>query len=445
MYMLTTYYNVKSGKYITKKDDYNHFVIVNSNKLNVKDKLNLRQFVIKHKLPVTFNEKETLSLTDENDVLNIISKLKYFRKNIMSPTPKFRDKLFSWMIILLMFLIPIYVAYFLSDFIQSNWIYPIINHLKNDTLDWNHFFETILFDSYGLISLGSYSIVWALPVVVFIGVSTAIINQSNIKSYIVWSIDPTMQHIGLTGYDIVPVIEGFGCNAAAVVNAANNCNSCSKQNCVSLISFGSSCSYQIGATASLFSVMHLPWLFIPYILIVFIGGLIHTKLWNTKTFLPTFYFNLESLQMPKLKQTLLQVYEVVKMFLLQALPIFFVICLGASLLSMTTIMTSATNIFNILLEWLNVPNNMSSGILFSMIRKDGMLLFNIDNGEVLRSISIESAFLLILFSSTFTPCSVTITMIIKKLGIVKGLKIVGKQMITAIICLLISIIALKLI
>ena len=60
--------------------------------------------------------------------------------------------------------------------------------------------------------LSIYSIIWALPVVVFISISTNIVSESHLKSYIVWSIDRVMTKVGLTGYDIVPVIEGFGCN-----------------------------------------------------------------------------------------------------------------------------------------------------------------------------------------------------------------------------------------
>ncbi|MEP9853207.1 nucleoside recognition domain-containing protein [Staphylococcus aureus] len=287
--------------------------------------------------------------------------------------------------------------------------------------------------------------IWALPVVIFIAISTALITQTNMKSYIVWSIDPMMKHIGLTGYDIVPVIEGFGCNAAAVVNASHNCNACSKSNCVSLISFGSSCSYQIGATASLFSVMHLPWLLLPYLFFIFMGGIIHTKIWNPKTFLPSFYFNIKPLKKPNYKQTIKQSSAVVRTFLVQALPVFIFICLIASLLSMTSILGLISNIFNILLDGLNVPNKMSSGILFSMIRKDGMLLFNMENGDILRSIPPSSAFLLILFSSTFAPCSVTVSMIIKKLGFSQGFKIISKQMITSVICIVIAIAFIKII
>ncbi|RIP35019.1 ferrous iron transporter B [Staphylococcus gallinarum] len=441
--MLKIIYDISNGHYTKHKHHSYQFIIKNQHKLSIHDQLQLRHFIVKQRLSVIFNEQIEEAPSEQLSLTNTLNQLIYFRNHIMSPAPKFVDKCISWFIIILMFIVPVYLSYYISAQLQNNWAAPLLHFLQFNTVEWSYFLEHLLFDSYGILSLGTYSIVWALPVVISIGITTSLIKQSNINAYIVWSIDPTMKHIGLSGYDIVPVIEGFGCNAAAVVNTEHHCKSCHQQNCVSLISFGSSCSYQIGATASLFGVMHMPWLFIPYLFIVFIGGLIHTRLWHNHTHLPTHYFQMKPLQIPNLQLLTLQVLTIIKTFLVQALPIFFIICLLASLLSMTSLMTAIAHIFNFVSFGLDIPNRLTSGILFSLIRKDGMLLFNVDSGSVLRSIAPERAFLLILFSSTFAPCAVTVTMIIKKLGLSTGLKLILKQMITAIICLFIAILFLK--
>lgn len=69
-----------------------------------------------------------------------------------------------------------------------------------------------------------------------ISLSTALIDLSHLKQYIVWSIESTMMHLGLRGSDIVPLLEGFGCNAATVFQAGHQCKLCTKVQCVSLIS-----------------------------------------------------------------------------------------------------------------------------------------------------------------------------------------------------------------
>ena len=90
------------------------------------------------------------------------------------------------------------------------------------------------------------------------------------------------EKVGPTRADIIPVLEGFGCNAAAVSQAASQCHQCTKAQCMSLISFGSSCSYQIGATLSIFNVAQRSWLFVPYLILVFLGGMLHNQLWRNR-------------------------------------------------------------------------------------------------------------------------------------------------------------------
>lgn len=90
--------------------------------------------------------------------------------------------------------------------------------------------------------------------------------------------------IGLTGRDLIPVITGFGCNVIAVMQS-RSCSSCTRSNCISMISFASACSYQIGASLSLFGSAGQPLLFLPYIFVLFIVGAIHTRVWE-KSSLP---------------------------------------------------------------------------------------------------------------------------------------------------------------
>ena len=442
--MLRVEYNLKDGSFSNIPNEKHYIVVKHLNKLTTEQKMSFKNFIIKKKLNLTLDESHKNIIENRSETKDIISELELLRKEKLRRVPTLKDMTSSLLLIILMFMLPIYISFYLSSFVQNNWMESFLSFTSNSLHFQSDFLNDILFGDYGLLSLGIYSVVWALPVVIFISISTNIVSESHLKSYIVWSIDPIMTKVGLTGYDIVPVIEGFGCNSAAVLRANHDCSACSKSNCISLISFGSSCSYQIGATLSLFSVMNAPWLFMPYILIVFIGGIIHIKLWSPKSILPTHYFVLDKVRKPSIKAIWLQSMDTIKSFLVQALPIFFVICIIASLLSMTPILVYISNIFNVILQAINVPKEMSTGILFSMIRKDGMLLFNMNHGAILQSISLKSAFLLILFSSTFSACSVIITMIIKSFGWLEGIKIVGKQMVTATICFFITVLILNL-
>ena len=132
------------------------------------------------------------------------------------------------------------------------------------------FLLAFLVGDYGLITLGWYSFLWAFPVVLLMGLSVSLTEEVGLKDRITAALDPWLRRIGLDGRDLIPVLTGFGCNVVAVYQS-RACRTCTRQTCISLIAFGSACSYQIGASLSLFNSAQYPWLFVPYLLILFIS------------------------------------------------------------------------------------------------------------------------------------------------------------------------------
>ncbi len=99
-------------------------------------------------------------------------------------------------------------------------------------------------------------------------------------------------------------------------------------------------------------------------------------------------------------------------------------------------MEMISKLFIPLLSLLHIPHELSPGILFSMIRKDGMLLFNIGDGQFIHNLSSWQVLLLVFFSSTFTACSVTMTMVMRQLGWREGGKMIARQMLTSLACVI---------
>lgn len=83
------------------------------------------------------------------------------------------------------------------------------------------------------------------------------------------------------------------------------------------------------------------------------------------------------------------------------------------------------------LKAFGAPEEAAPGLVFSMIRKDGILLFNEGGGTLLHSLSGGALFLLVYLASTFSACMVTVWTIAKELGIKAAAGLVGKQMVTA--------------
>lgn len=431
MHMLEVKYDMRTGHYTPIPNEPHYLVISHADKLTATEKAKLRLLIIKQKLDISLAESVVSSpIASEH----VIEQLTLFQRERRHLRPKISATFLAWLLIFLMFALPIGIAYQFSDWFQNQYVSAWIEYLTQTTLLNHDILQHILFGDYGVLSLGTYSLVWALPVVILISLSTAVIDQTGLKSWMIWAIEPSMLRIGLQGNDIVPLLEGFGCNAAAISQAAHQCHTCTKTQCMSLISFGSSCSYQIGATLSIFSVAGKSWLFMPYLILVLLGGILHNRIWLKKNdqqlSVPLPYDR--QLHMPNIRQMLLQMWQNIQMFIVQALPIFITICLIVSILSLTPILNVLSQIFTPILSLLGISSELSPGILFSMIRKDGMLLFNLHQGALLQGMTAIQLLLLVFFSSTFTACSVTMTMLLKHLGGQSALKLIGKQMVTSL-------------
>lgn len=429
--MLEVKYDLKRGYHDTIPEDTHLLTIQHISRLTFAEKALLKSTIIKNKLDISLLES-VVSTSQYSH--HVIQQLEQFQKERKNQIPNILQVILGWLMILLMFALPIGMAYHFSDWLQCHYVEHWISFLASFEYFQNGIMQHIFFGDYGVLSLGTYSFVWALPVVVLISLSSAIVEQSHLKDWITWAIEPTMIRIGLNGEDIIPLLEGFGCNAAAITQAGHQCHTCTKSQCMSLISFGSSCSYQIGATLSIFSVAGHSWLFIPYLILVLVGGIIHNRLWMRTNHHPFAIQTVKksTIHLPSVRQLSQQIWDNICMFVIQAMPIFITICFIVSIISLTPILSLISHVFMPILMYLGIPNELSPGILFSMIRKDGMLLFNMHQGAYIQQLSILQLLLLVFFSSTFTACSVTMTMVFKQLGLNESFKMIAKQMVTSL-------------
>ncbi|MCZ1264405.1 nucleoside recognition domain-containing protein [Paenibacillus tundrae] len=335
--------------------------------------------------------------------------------------------------LILLFAAPVYVAYLFSGWIQplaDAWILEPLHRMTAGL--WNPL-QAIMLGDYGMISLGLYSFIWAFPVVFLIGVSVAVTEESGLKDRITDSLDEWMRKIGLNGKDLIPVLSGFGCNVVAVFQS-RTCSSCTRKACVSMISFGSACSYQIGASLSIFSSGGKPWLFFPYMLVLVLAGAIHTRLWNRNRLDDTLplHANRTFLQKPSWRSVSWRVRSVMKQFLVQAMPIFIGICVVATLLEQTRILSALNGALTPVLAIFHLPGDAAGGILFSILRKDGLLVLNQDQGSFVEDLSGGQLFILVYLASTLTACLVTMWTIRKELGAVFAMQLAGKQLVTSL-------------
>lgn len=334
----------------------------------------------------------------------------------------------------LIFALPVFLAYLLS-----NWLQPIADQLIIDPVRaWADALplpiQSMIAGDYGLVTLGWYSFLWAFPVVLLLGMSIAITEETGLKDRITDSLDGWLRNIGLSGRDLIPVLSGFGCNVVAVYQS-RACNACTRKSCVSLVAFGSACSYQIGASLSIFGSAGHPWMFLPYLLVLGFVGAVHTRIWNRKRGFDgeVVYQGQTFLQAPRMRALLWRVRTVVKQFLLQAMPIFITICFAATLLQLSGLMAKLAKTAEPLMNLLHLPAEAASGIVFSILRKDGLLILNQGDGTFLQTLHTGQIFVLVYLASTLTACLVTLWTVRKELGVRFASELAGKQMMTSLV------------
>lgn len=337
-------------------------------------------------------------------------------------------------VIAAMFGLPVWAAYKAAEAAQPVMDAALITPLKEAASAWPGLLQALLTGGYGAITLGWYSFLWAFPVVLLIGVSVALAEETGLKERVTASLDPALRRIGLQGRDLIPVLSGFGCNVVAVFQS-RACSSCTRKSCVSLIAFGSACSYQIGASLSIFGASGHGWLFAPYLLTLFAVGALHTRLWHGA--LPAEHASAIAerpfLQAPGWRAVAWRVRSVIKQFLFQAMPIFIGICLAAALLDHLGVISRLAQLAAPGFAQIGLPGEVAPAVLFSILRKDGLLTLNQDGGTLIASLSAGQVFLTVYLASTLTACLVTLWTVRRELGARTALVMAGRQALTAVV------------
>lgn len=74
---------------------------------------------------------------------------------------------------------------------------------------------------------------WAFSVVLFVGFSIALTDETRLKERITFTLDPWLRKVGMNGRDLIPVLTGYGCNVVAVFQT-KSCAGCTRKQCMSM-------------------------------------------------------------------------------------------------------------------------------------------------------------------------------------------------------------------
>ncbi len=292
----------------------------------------------------------------------------------------------------------------------------------------------ILIGQYGLITMSPLLFIWAMPTVILYALFLGAYKASGLIERITIALDPLLRPFGLSGRDLVRVIMGMGCNVPAVIST-RACSSCSRGTCISAISFGSACSYQFGATLGVFSAASLPYLVIPYLLYLTATTLIYTRIISSPTAKstqnPLVIEGRAFLEFPRWSVIWREAKSTINQFLFNAIPIFLIITVIASVLNWLGAIAALANIINPLMGWFNLPPEASLPIVLASIRKDGLLLFA--EPETLAMLTPLQILTGVYLAGVLLPCLVTMLTIMREQSPRFALLLLSRQAIAAVV------------
>lgn len=316
-------------------------------------------------------------------------------------------------------------------------LYDSVGTLIGPMLEWLNELPAplaaALAGDYGVVAMFSFLLLYALPTILIFTVLIAIYKSTGLIDRLSYGLHPWLKPFGLGGRDLVRVVMGFGCNVPAVV-ATRSCSSCSRGTCVSAISFGSACSYQLPATLAVFAAAGLVWLGPIYLAVLAVTTLVYLRLTTprvlrqaqNKMLLPA----LGNLRAPDWKAVLRESLQSLRDFAVMALPIFIGICVVAGLLQWSGLLAWMTRLLAPVMALFNLPPEAALAVVLGSVRKDGLAIGLLDGDWNALKVALETpvqVLTAVYLAGVLLPCLVTVLAVAREMRPRFALKMVGRQ------------------
>ncbi|MEM1222978.1 MAG: nucleoside recognition domain-containing protein [Verrucomicrobiota bacterium] len=291
----------------------------------------------------------------------------------------------------------------------------------------------MLAGDYGVVAMFPFLLLYALPTIVIFSGLLAVYKNTGLIDRLSYGLHPLLKPFGLGGRDLVRVVMGFGCNVPAIV-ATRSCSSCSRGACVSAISFGSVCSYQLPATLAVFAATGYVWLGPVYLAVLAVTTLLYLRLTRpqhqdgleSRLLLPA----LGNLHRPDLHNMGQEIKQSLSDFFQTALPIFVGICFFAGLLQWSGALAGLTDAAGPIMALFRLPPEAALAVVLGSVRKDGLAIGLLDAEWNALKVPIEAPLQIltaVYLAGVLLPCLVTLVTIVREMHPRFALKMISRQ------------------
>jgi len=273
---------------------------------------------------------------------------------------------------------------------------------------------------YGVVAMLPFLLLYALPTIVCFSLLISFYKSTGLMDRIAQGLHPWLRPFGLGARDLTRVIMGFGCNVPAVVST-RACHSCSRSACVSAISFGSACSYQLPATLAVFAAAGMAWLGMVYLGVLGVTSLIYLRFTTPKILRDAsnrlLAPRLDDLRLPNFGNICREILGTIRSFFVVALPIFVGICIVAAVLQVSGFLNHVAQTFGKVMVLFNLPAEAAVAVAMGSIRKDGLAIGLLDSDSL--KVALESpvqVLTAVYVAGVLLPCLVTLLTIWREMG-----------------------------
>ena len=302
---------------------------------------------------------------------------------------------------------------------------------------WPSLWAALFGGNYGLMAMFPFLILYAIPTIIVFSFFIQIYRTSGLIDQISVALQPWFRPLGLGSHDLVRVIMGFGCNVPAIVSS-RTCDGCSRAACVSAISFGSACSYQLSSTLAVFAAVGMAGLGVAYMLILGVTTVIYLR-YTTPKGLRLATNKLEkisvrSLSLPSWQAAFRETLKTCKQFIVSAFPVFVLICFLAAILDWLGVLDWFYNAIAPALALFNLPGEAASAVVLGAIRKDGIAVGLLENGGEGLKVAIDTpvqVLTAVYLAGVLLPCLVTVCTIVREMSWKFAARLCARQMIWA--------------
>ena len=313
---------------------------------------------------------------------------------------------------------------------------PLMNRLQAPLAWLNELpsaWPALLAGDYGVVAMLPFLLLYALPTIVIFSSLLAVYKYTGLIDHLSYGLHSWLKPFGLGGRDLVRVVMGFGCNVPAIV-ATRSCSSCSRGACVSAISFGSACSYQLPATLAVFAASGYAWLGLVYLVTLAISSLLYLR-WTTPRSLRnennrSLLLPLGNLQSPNCGVIVREIRQSLGDFFGIALPIFVAICVFAGLCQWFGALDALTHLCAPLMALFRLPPEAALAIILGAVRKDGIAIGLLDaNWHALKVPMDQPLQILtaVYLAGVLLPCLVTMLTVAREMRPSFAFKMIARQ------------------